>query len=58
MKKLILLSFLIITGCAGLDTAEQRMVSGVAIGGTIGGPVGAGVGALTGYIVHSVKDKK
>ena len=56
MKKSLVL-LLILTGCAGLNTAEQRMVSGAAMGGTVGGPFGAGAGALVGYIVYSVNDK-
>ncbi len=44
----ILLSVLVLTGCAGMSTGEQRMVSGAAIGAVVGGPVGGGVGALFG----------
>ncbi len=46
----------LLTGCAGMNSAEQRMASGAAIGAVVGGPIGgvgavlgAGVGAGVGY---------
>ncbi|WP_462330025.1 hypothetical protein [Thiohalocapsa halophila] len=44
-------------GCANLNSAEQRMVSGAAIGGVVGGPIGAGVGAGIGYVVDRNEDQ-
>jgi len=39
---------LLLTGCAGMNSAEQRMASGAAIGAVVGGPIGGGVGAVLG----------
>jgi hypothetical protein len=41
---------LLLTGCAGMNQSEQRMVSGAAMGGVVAGPVGAAVGAGAGYV--------
>jgi hypothetical protein len=38
----------LLTGCAGMNSSEQRMVSGAAIGALVGGPIGGGVGATIG----------
>mgnify|MGYP006296634969 FL=1 len=47
---------LALAGCANLNSAEQRMVSGAAIGGVVAGPIGAGVGAGIGYVVDRNED--
>lgn len=40
-------------GCSGLDTRDQKVVSGMAIGGTLacwpGSIVGAGIGYIVGH---------
>lgn len=46
-----LVAVLVLPGCAGLSTTEQRVWSGAAIGGALGNPIGAGLGALIGYLV-------
>jgi hypothetical protein len=46
------------TGCAGMDRTDQRIVSGAAIGGIFGGPIGAGVGAGVGYAVDRYESKR
>lgn len=61
MSRYILLLFLILfllSGCAGMDRTDQRMVSGAAIGGVFGGPIGAGVGAGVGYAVDRYESKR
>jgi hypothetical protein len=45
-----------LAGCANMNDAEQRMVSGAAIGGAVAGPIGAGVGAGVGYVVDRTRD--
>jgi hypothetical protein len=45
-------------GCANMNSAEQRMVSGAAIGGVLAGPIGAGVGAGIGYAVDRNEDRR
>lgn len=60
MKKIILFclfGLLLTAGCANMSNREQRVVSGVAVGGTVAGLPGAAIGALTGYFVHMVKSK-
>lgn len=67
----VLLSLLLVTGCTGLNSTEQRMLSGGAIGaGTgavvgavtgglgvaTGAAIGAAAGAAGGYIVDQVAD--
>lgn len=46
-----------LAGCANMNSAEQRMVSGAAIGGVVAGPIGAGVGAGIGYVVDRNEDQ-
>ncbi len=58
IRFVLLLSILLVVGCANLDKTEQRMVSGAAIGGVVGGPIGAGVGAGVGYVVERSESKK
>ncbi len=61
MSRYILLLFLIlllVSGCAGMDRTDQRMVSGAAIGGVFGGPIGAGIGAGVGYAVDRYETKR
>lgn len=41
---------LMLSGCAGMNRSEQRMVSGAAMGGVVAGPLGAAVGAGAGYV--------
>lgn len=53
---LALVLVLAFAGCANMNRAEQRMVSGAAIGGVVGGPIGAGVGAGIGYVVDRNED--
>jgi len=67
----ILAGGLLVSGCSGMDTTEQRVLSGGAIGagvgavGTVltggcvscGAAIGAGVGAGAGYI-HDQMEKK
>lgn len=48
---------LLLGGCANMNSAEQRMVSGAAIGGVVAGPIGAGVGAGIGYVVNRNEDR-
>ena len=45
-----LLGVLALEGCAGMDTKEQRVLSGAAIGGV--------VGAGAGYVVNEIDKKK
>jgi hypothetical protein len=47
-----------LAGCANMNDAEQRMVSGAAIGGVVAGPIGAGVGAGVGYVVNRNRDDR
>ncbi|MFZ2086968.1 MAG: YMGG-like glycine zipper-containing protein [Desulfobaccales bacterium] len=70
MKKFIvffMVATLVVTGCAGMSTTEQRVLSGGAIGAgsgaligwaagnpAVGAAVGAGAGALGGYIYDRV----
>jgi uncharacterized membrane protein len=70
MKKFIvffMVATLVFTGCAGMSTTEQRVLSGGAIGAgsgaligwaagnpAVGAAVGAGAGALGGYIYDRV----
>jgi hypothetical protein len=61
MSRYILLFFLtllLLSGCAGMDQTDQRLVSGAAIGGVFGGPIGAGVGAGVGYAVDRYESKR
>ncbi|MBK1629868.1 hypothetical protein CKO31_03750 [Thiohalocapsa halophila] len=53
----VLVLVLALAGCANMNSAEQRMVSGAAIGGVVGGPIGAGVGAGIGYVVDRNEDQ-
>ncbi len=70
MKKLLVLvvvATLVVSGCGGMSTTEQRVLSGGAIGAgsgaligwaagnpAVGAAVGAGAGALGGYIYDRV----
>lgn len=54
----LFLILLLVSGCAGMDRTDQRMVSGAAIGGVFGGPIGAGVGAGVGYAVDRYESKR
>ena len=61
MSRYILLLFpilFLVSGCAGMDRTDQRMVSGAAIGGVFGGPIGAGIGAGVGYAVDRYESKR
>lgn len=66
MKKILVLAVvatLLVASCAGMDTTQQRVLSGGAVGAgggalvgwaagnpAVGAAVGAGAGALGGYI--------
>jgi hypothetical protein len=54
----LFLTLFLLSGCAGMDRTDQRMVSGAAIGGVFGGPIGAGVGAGVGYAVDRYESKR
>lgn len=65
----VVVTFLAATGCSGLSTTQQRVLSGGAIGagvgavGTLvtggcvscGAAIGAGVGAIGGYVYDQTK---
>lgn len=54
----LLVALLYLTGCAGLDERDQKIVSGMAIGGTLACWPGAIIGAGVGYIIgHDGEDK-
>lgn len=68
----VLAGGLLVSGCSGMDTTEQRVLSGGAIGagvgavGTVltggcvscGAAIGAGVGAGAGYIHDQIERSK
>ncbi len=65
----VVVAFLAATGCSGLSTTQQRVLSGGAIGAGVGvvgtaitggciscgAAIGAGVGAIGGYIYDQTK---
>lgn len=54
----ILSAIFLLSGCANMTTAQQRTVSGAAIGGAIAGIVGSGIGAGVGYVTHLMVDNE
>jgi osmotically inducible lipoprotein OsmB len=65
MKTLILSAVLasaVLSGCAGIDTHDQRVLGGAVIGGVIGNAVGGGVvgtvgGAAVGGLIGNEVDR-
>lgn len=49
---------IILSSCSGLNTAEQKVVSGAAVGGMFGCAPGTAIGALAGYIYSEIDDEK